>query len=207
MSRFEHQRRGVRALIAASCLCAMSCDRDPGIAERRAPKGVEIIVGPEVGASGPAAGRAPAHTHDHAARWTLPDGWREVATGSPARLAVFEFDDESGVVSVVLTRFPGDVGGVLANVNRWRTQLGLAPVAEGDLPGIVERFEPLGFRAYAVTLVNEDRATVAVGLEEPARSRTWFVKADVHSEATERVRARVLAFARSFVASDPVGER
>lgn len=161
-----------------------------------------MIVGPEVGATGSPMGRAPAHTHTHGhgARWTLPHGWREVAPGSPARLAVFEFDDESGVVSVVLTRFPGDVGGVLANVNRWRTQIGLAPVAEGDLPGIVERFEPPGFRAYAVTLVNEDRATVAVGLEEPALARTWFVKADAPSAASQRVRESVLAFARSFVA-------
>ncbi len=38
-----------------------------------------------------------------------------------------------GGAEVAITAFPGDVGGVLANVNRWRGQAGLAPVDDAGL--------------------------------------------------------------------------
>ena len=34
---------------------------------------------------------------------------------------------------VTITSFPGDVGGTLANVNRWRHEVGLGDIAEKDI--------------------------------------------------------------------------
>jgi hypothetical protein len=54
--------------------------------------------------------------------------------GSSARyatIAVSGADGSKGELAV--THFPGDVGGDLANVNRWRGQIGLAPIDEAAL--------------------------------------------------------------------------
>ena len=75
--------------------------------------------------------------------WQLPDGWTESADARPMRLATFiapppadaaaNGGGEGGGVAepleVALSAFPDDVGGPLANLNRWRAQLGLDAVA------------------------------------------------------------------------------
>jgi len=39
-----------------------------------------------------------------------------------------------GDADLSITAFPGDVGGLLANLNRWRGELQLAPLTPADLP-------------------------------------------------------------------------
>ena len=39
-------------------------------------------------------------------------------------LASYNISAKEGSPTVTVSMFPGDVGGVLANVNRWRGQLG-----------------------------------------------------------------------------------
>jgi hypothetical protein len=65
--------------------------------------------------------------------WTAPSGWKEVA-GTGMRVASFELPKGPGKADVTVIALPGDVGGELANVNRWRGQLALAPIGEADLP-------------------------------------------------------------------------
>jgi len=70
---------------------------------------------------------------DGSVTWQLPDGWA-VVKGSSARyatIAVTGADGSKGELAV--THFPGDVGGDLANVNRWRGQIGLEPIDEAAL--------------------------------------------------------------------------
>ena len=66
-------------------------------------------------------------------RWTAPKGWKEIA-GSGMRVAGFELPKGPGKAEVTVVALPGDVGGELANVNRWRGQLALPPIAETGLP-------------------------------------------------------------------------
>jgi hypothetical protein len=39
--------------------------------------------------------------------------------------------DPDGKAEVTVSAFPGDTGGLLANLNRWRGQIGLEPVQAG----------------------------------------------------------------------------
>jgi hypothetical protein len=76
---------------------------------------------------------APVPAGDGSVTWDLPDGW-VVVNGSSARYATIAItggDDAKGELAV--TRFPGDVGGDLANVNRWRGQIGLKPIDDKTL--------------------------------------------------------------------------
>lgn len=60
-------------------------------------------------------------------RWEVPQGWRE----APARsMRVVTFVPESATgVECYVTELPGEAGGLAENVNRWRDQFGMAPLA------------------------------------------------------------------------------
>ncbi|HEX7898767.1 MAG TPA: hypothetical protein VF950_13470, partial [Planctomycetota bacterium] len=61
-------------------------------------------------------------------RWTLPAGWKE-EKGPGDRVATLAFGD----LELSVTKLAGTAGGPLANINRWRNQLGLPALAEGEL--------------------------------------------------------------------------
>jgi hypothetical protein len=66
---------------------------------------------------------------------SLPAGWEQDPNPSPPRLAAYRIASGDGNAEVTITRFPGDTGGLLANINRWRGQVGLEPVAEVNSQG------------------------------------------------------------------------
>lgn len=105
-------------LILLAALAA--CQKDP----------IEVRVVPKEDAS--AAALAPS-SRPRGVRWTAPAGWKEEA-GNGMRVATLTPPQTAGKAEVTVIALPGDVGGELANVNRWRGQLALPPVGMADLP-------------------------------------------------------------------------
>ncbi|HEY6006141.1 MAG TPA: hypothetical protein VIV57_24890 [Anaeromyxobacter sp.] len=72
---------------------------------------------------------------------------------------------------------PGPAGGELANVNRWRNQIGLPPIDEAGLATarkvIQTKAGPL--KIYDFTNGGKDGSRVVAGLTESG-GNTWFVK-------------------------------
>lgn len=64
--------------------------------------------------------------------WTLPAGWSD-GPASGMRFATLKVDE---AVELAVTRLDGDGGGLAENVNRWRGQLGLAPLAEAEVAAL-----------------------------------------------------------------------
>src|SRR5207248_4586296 len=64
--------------------------------------------------------------------WTLPEGWTQSVANSPRTASLKPA--VAGHVEVSLTVLPGAAGGDLANVNRWRRQLGLSAIDEAAIP-------------------------------------------------------------------------
>src|ERR1051325_4233494 len=64
--------------------------------------------------------------------WKIPDGWTE-QPAPQMLLGKFEVQAEGGRAEITISTFPGDGGGLLANVNRWRKQVGLKEFVEADL--------------------------------------------------------------------------
>ncbi len=58
---------------------------------------------------------------------------------------------------------PGDGGGLLANFNRWRGQLGLGPVTEADLAKEVQPLDLPGGKASVADITGQDRQERAGG--------------------------------------------
>lgn len=162
--------------------------------------GSPMVGGPELPEGHPPIGDSPAvETAAPADKpWTVPDGWREMADTPPMRLATYLIDDPDGPVEVAITRFPGDVGGVPANVNRWRGQIGLPAMDEDAVEEIIERFEAPGYAGYEVHLEGPELHMLASGIHDLTADETWFVRVTAPAQPVERVREEVFAFARSF---------
>ena len=133
--------------------------------------------------------------------WEIPPGWREVA-GSEMLLAKFAVGGQDGQAEVTVSSFPGEVGGLLANVNRWRGQVGLPPIAAEDLEKTVSTFDVIGGRASLVDVNGHAAAqggkeTRIVGVIWPRSGQTWFYKMMGDSATTEREKDVFLKFVQS----------
>jgi hypothetical protein len=88
-------------------------------------------------------------------QWTLPAGWRQKGE-SGMRFATLEFgpaDNPRELTVIPLPIPPGDpLPYVLSNVNRWRQQMNLDPLAAAELDQQTEKIELDGATAVAVNL-------------------------------------------------------
>ena len=77
-----------------------------------------------------------------------------------------------------ITAFPGDVGGLAANVNRWRGQVGLPLLRAEDLDSAVSRVESNGLKITIVELFpqGDPAAKSILGAIVPFGGSTWFFK-------------------------------
>lgn len=69
--------------------------------------------------------------------WTTPEGWTQ-QTGAPMRDLSFTFG-ENGEGECYLSRLPGAGGGLVANVNRWRGQMGQDPLTEEEILALPQK--------------------------------------------------------------------
>jgi hypothetical protein len=134
-------------------------------------------------------------------RWTVPDGWRQVPGQREMRVATFEATGGTSPVEAVVSSFPGQAGGLLPNVNRWRRQLNLEPIGQQELAGHLTPFINGQVRGYTLDFTGPDgdsqkRIVGAIILE--GAQKTWFVKAMDSPVALEPHRDAVWRFAESF---------
>jgi hypothetical protein len=113
--------------------------------------------------------------------WTAPTHWQS-RPGSAMRKATFVItDDTDAQAELAVTAFPGDVGGNLANVNRWRQQLQLPPLAPGELGSALTHVHTADLHIDIAELLGpatsdgKPRQRV-LGAIVPHNGATWFFK-------------------------------
>ena len=116
----------------------------------------------------------PARDGTSALKWTLPKGWTDSA-GSGMRYATLKPPVAGVDVSVIV--LPGPAGGELANVNRWRGQIGLGPI---DEPALAAVRKSLKTKAGTVSIYDfssegKNKTRLIAGLAA-VDGNTWFVK-------------------------------
>jgi len=127
--------------------------------------------------------------------WQVPPNWKEVA---PTEMLLAKFvvpgnGEEKAEVTVSV--FPGDVGGVHANVNRWRRQIGLP---EADEKTTKELARPLEGVSHNAVLVDMSGATTRViGAIVPDGGRTWFYKLSGSPNVAEAEKNSLVRFVQS----------
>ena len=124
-------------------------------------------------------------------RWTLPAGWQERPGGGDMRHATLTPPGAEAEVTVV--RRSGPAGGELANVNRWRNQLGLPPLGA---PELAPARKVLGTAAgelavYDFTSTGAKQLRTVAGLTA-VQGETWFFKLTGDADAVAAVRPAFL---------------
>ena len=146
---------------------------------------------------GGAATTGPAPEHP---AWTVPAGWTEQPP-SPMLLAKFVATDNAARAEITVSAFPGDVGGLLANVNRWRKQVTLEPIAEADLAKTVTQVDSPSGKMMLVDFGGTDaktgRPAQLAGLIVPQGEKTWFYKLLGDAAVVAREKAALVKFAQS----------
>jgi hypothetical protein len=132
--------------------------------------------------------------------WTVPAGWQE---GQLAQFLVAKYviaGPNGAQAAVNVSSLVGDGGGLLPNVNRWRAQLGLAPLAEADLANL-PLIEASGGKATLIEFSGTDARTgkpsKLVGLVLPLGGQTWFYKLMGDAELVAQQKDALIQFVQS----------
>jgi hypothetical protein len=138
-----------------------------------------------------------------------PDGWVREPRDRFSQLAfgVRDGDQSARITVSVLAR---DSGGLLANLNRWRDQVGLGQLSEETMETACEAFEIQGFTGHYVEFVSPDEVAPSeaiygwIGLLPDSN---WFVKMRGDARLVQRERDAFRGFLKSLevFASDGAG--
>jgi len=139
------------------------------------------------GAGANAVPDSPAKGLTSTLEWTLPKGWTETRAAG-VRYATLK-PAVNGKVDISVVVLPGPAGGELANVNRWRGQIGLGAIDERTL---AKARSSIKTKAGAISVYDfvsdgdkKSRLLAAILVSEES---TWFIKmlGDDNSVATSR---------------------
>jgi len=128
-------------------------------------------------------------------KWTTPAGWSEVPPSSMRYASFSAPAEEGGKIDISIVTFPGDGGSDADNINRWRGQMGLAPV---DANAVTSQVAPLktGDTIFSTTDIAGDKTrTIAAWTRHDGR--VWFFKATGPNAAVEKEKANFVKFIES----------
>lgn len=110
--------------------------------------------------------------------WTAPEHWKPKPGTAMRKGSYAVMGDNGEAADMSITAFPGDVGGDVANFNRWRGQLGLPPLSDSELASAVARLEQNGLTFAVADFVNHkgDKPQRIIGALVPFNGATWFFK-------------------------------
>jgi len=148
---------------------------------------------PSSNASSAGSGRLPGGSP----QWQVPEGWE---AEQPGMMVLVAFR-AGGAQVTVSPPFGSDFGGLRANLNRWRGQVGLPPVAEADLPQQTAKLDLGGTEAIVADMTGKDlqnggsaRQIVVV---VPQGGQTWFYKIKGDEASVSAQKEAFLAFIKS----------
>ncbi len=141
---------------------------------------------------------------EHPLVWVTPEGWTEKPV-SQMRLIDLTFGpDQEG--ECYLAALPGPAGGLAANINRWRSQMGAPPLTEEEIEKL-PRKNFLGGPAHFITVDGDfkgmgDEASAKksyrmFGLIHQASELTLFIKMTGPKDLMDQNSAAFDAFCQS----------
>jgi hypothetical protein len=148
-------------------------------------KSISFAAAPAVAAGNPAPGMTmgqpiSAETMATAvSNPSLPAGWKEIPN-PPMLLAKYVIQGDGGAKAEVnVSMLNGTGGGAMANVTRWRGQLGLAPLTEEDFSKQAQAVDVAGKKGTQVDMTGTDstgKKSRLLGIIVPEANDTWFYK-------------------------------
>jgi hypothetical protein len=174
----------MKTLLPIALAAALSSCRQEEVTRVQVPKSAAVTVPPAA---------APAHR----LRWTAPAGWKESA-GTGMRLATI-VPPGAGKAEATVVALPGESGGELANVNRWRGQIGLSPIDESGLASarstVRTKVGPASLYSFAGHGEPKMAMLAAVVVYE---GTSWFLKLSGDEDAVKRARTGFVSLVASL---------
>lgn len=135
-------------------------------------------IGQAAGPGSDMAGTPVATASGNALTWTAPTAWQAKPNG-PVRKGSYAVPGAGGQAGdLSITAFPGDTGGLFANINRWRGQIGLPPIEQSQLDASVEHIDIGSFHVDYIDMLGtaSGQPTRLLGAIVPFEGQTWFFK-------------------------------
>ena len=130
----------------------------------------------------------------------VPAGWQEKPP-TQMRLASFLIVENGKQADVSVVPLGGTGGGDIANVNRWRGQVGLQPLSDDDLQKVVEAVKIDGLTANLYDVAGNDTGEADVQRILAAilhrNGTVWFFKVSGESALVEKQKPAFLDFLKS----------
>jgi hypothetical protein len=133
-------------------------------------------------------------------QWSAPASWVSMPQ-RPMRKATYAIKGPDGTeADLSITSFPGDTGGLLANINRWRGQISVAPITESQLDAHVEHLDvgPLHIDVVDFVGTLNGAPTRVLGAIVPHQGDTWFFKVTGPDALVAREKAAFMAFVKTI---------
>ena len=155
-------------------------------------RAVATAVDPQDAAANPHAaiglnpdGSDPHAGHNHEAdtspasegpQWTTPSNWQEKTPGMMVVKSYSVAGADGKAATVAISSLGGTGGGMLMNVNRWRGQIGLAPITDAELEKATTTLELTGGKATVLDIKNDSTGKRMITVSVPQGEQTWFYK-------------------------------
>jgi len=130
--------------------------------------------------------------------WSVPKNWIE-GDKSSMRLASFSASHNDGIADISITNFSGDGGGLKANVNRWRKQLGLDPQSEEMInKSIIIQNSQLGKYKFIKIQNDSNLESAFLCSIMEIKNSTIFIKMKASTNGINELETEFIQFCSSF---------
>lgn len=182
--------------VLSCCLLVAACSDEPSVQKYRVSKTPVPQSNLPV-----SAGNAEATDTGLPYTWVVPTGW-ELGKTSSMRQASYNVPLSNGEVGdFSLVQLGGGAGGTMANINRWRGQVGLEPASPEELAEVAHLHTTgQGEQYLHITLINESNPAAAIAaaiFEQPGF--VLFAKMNASSSGIQEAQESFEAFCNSIV--------
>ena len=137
--------------------------------------------------------------------WAAPDNWVAKSLGAMRR-GSFTVKGQGGDADLSIFVFPAATNPLLANINRWRGQVGLEPIAEAQLATESTPLETNGFKFAVVDLLGKqpgsDTSVRVLGAILYRGDEAWFFKLGGPDSVVAAEKTAFLGFLRTVRVSN-----
>lgn len=111
--------------------------------------------------------------------WSVPEGWVQDETSSDLQeiniiVPSASTNDANEATYATIVTLPGETGGIVANVNRWRDQVGLMPQQEDEVMAQIRTLESQHGAVSSFEIEGNEKAVLVAFIEQP--DETAFIK-------------------------------
>lgn len=184
------------SLFALGSLLLFTACREAKVTSYRVPKEEPVQPAPAATERPDMASTAVPTAHGEDLTWNAPASWETKAPTAMRKGSYLIKGPDGATADLSITAFPGDVGGDLANINRWRGQIQLEPITAELLTSQVTTIQAQDRTLKFVEMANLEMADPQriLGAMVSFEGNTWFFKLTGPDALVAKEKSSFMAF-------------